>query len=315
MKTAAAAALLWIACAEPGMAGGESAGYDFLSLPQGARAAALGGANISADDGDATMALANPALLHYVPDHTAGLHFLSYAGGACGGAVFNHAVGARSTVALSAQYMGYGDIRHTDEYGADLGKFSAKDVAVAGHFSYLLADNLVGGVAAKLAASYIAGYSSVAMAVDLGVNYANPETGWSFSLAAKNLGGELKAFADEYGRLPVDVRAGVSKRLAHTPLRLHATLDRLTSWGDSFGSHLSIGADLVLSETLWVGGGYNFARSSAMAIADGEGLESAHGAGLSFGAGLSAGNFQVGAAWSKYHVSNSALVLNVSYSM
>ena len=114
--------------------------------------------------------------------------------------------------------------------------------------------------------------------------------------------------------MPIDVQLGVSKRLSHSPFRLSATLVDLNHWDYGFINHLVAGVDIILSPSIWVGGGYNFRRAHEMKITNGED-ESSHGAGLSFGAGINLERFKVNVAYGKYHVSSSSLLLNVAYSL
>ena len=51
-----------------------------------------------------------------------------------------------------------------------------------------------------------------------------------------------------------------------------------------------------------------------MKIENGE-EESSHGAGLSFGGGVTLERFKLNVAYGKYHVSSSSLVINVAYSI
>jgi len=69
-----------------------------------------------------------------------------------------------------------------------------------------------------------------------------------------------------------------------------------------------------LSESIYIAAGYNFRRAQQMKVTDGE-SSSAHGAGLSFGAGLALSRFKLHVAYGKYHVSASSLLINVSYAL
>lgn len=162
--------------------------------------------------------------------------------------------------------------------------------------------------------SYIGSYSSMAVGIDLGVNYYDPDREWSISAVAKNLGGEVKAYDEEFGKMPLDLQVGVSKTFAALPVRLSATLVDLTHYNYSFKNHIILGADVLLSQSLWIGAGYNFRRVEEMKISDGE-SESSHGAGLSFGAGLNLERFKLNVAYGKYHVSSSSLVVNAAFSL
>lgn len=229
-------------------------------------------------------------------------------------AAFNKVIKERTSAAVSALYIDYGKMKQTTAENQQLGEFSAKDIALSGYFSYLLTDQLAGGITAKFITSYIAGYNSLAMGVDLGLNYYDAERELSLSFVAKNLGGQLKSYDDTYESMPLDVQLGVSKRLVHTPLRFHATLVDLTHWNYKFMNHLVGGIDILLSDRIWVGAGYNFRRADEMTIA-GTDEESNHGAGFSCGAGINLNRFKLNLAYGKYHVSSQSIVISTAFQL
>lgn len=290
-------------------------GYNFLRLPVSAHAAALGGDNISIIEDDESMIFNNPALLSSVSDKTINLNYMNYMSGAnTASASFNRITKERASVAASAQFIDYGKMKETDENNIQTGEFSAKDISIAGYFSYMLTDRLAGGITAKFITSYIGDYNSIAMGVDLGLNYYDPEKEWSVSLVAKNLGGQMKAYDDQYDRMPIDIQLGASKRFAHMPFRISATLVDLNHLDYKFINHLVAGVDIIISPTIWVGAGYNFRRANEMKITETDG-ESSHGAGLSFGAGINLERFKLNLAYGKYHVSSSSILINLAYSL
>lgn len=290
-------------------------GYNFLRLPVSAHAAALGGDNISIIEDDESMIFNNPALLSSVSDKTINLNYMNYMSGAnTASASFNRIIKERASVAASAQFVDYGKMKETDENNIQTGEFSAKDISIAGYFSYMLTDRLAGGITAKFITSYIGDYNSIAMGVDLGLNYYDPEKEWSVSLVAKNLGGQMKAYDDQYDRMPIDIQLGASKRFAHMPFRISATLVDLNHLDYKFINHLVAGVDIIISPTIWVGAGYNFRRANEMKITETDG-ESSHGAGLSFGAGINLERFKFNLAYGKYHVSSSSILINLAYSL
>lgn len=290
-------------------------GYNFLRLPVSAHAAALGGDNISIIEDDESMIFNNPALLSSVSDKTINLNYMNYMSGAnTASASFNRIIKERASVAASAQFIDYGKMKETDENNIQTGEFSAKDISVAGYFSYMLTDRLAGGITAKFITSYIGDYNSIAMGVDLGLNYYDPEKEWSVSLVAKNLGGQMKAYDDQYDRMPIDIQLGASKRFAHMPFRISATLVDLNHLDYKFINHLVAGVDIIISPTIWVGAGYNFRRANEMKITETDG-ESSHGAGLSFGAGINLERFKLNLAYGKYHVASSSILINLAYSL
>lgn len=289
--------------------------YSFLRLPVSAHVAALGGDNITLTDDDPTVIFHNPSLLSNVTDKSLNLNYMTYMEGCkTASASFVKTYNERATWGVAAQYMDYGTMKETTVENIQMGTFSARNIAVAASLSYLLSDKFSGGITTRFISSHIASYNSAAIAFDLGANYFDEEKGWSLSAVAKNLGGQVKAYEDDFERIPLDLQLGVAKRLIGSPLRLSVTLTRLNNWDQGFIKHLNIGADLLLGENIYVAAGYNFRRSSDMKINDDDG-DSNHGAGFSIGAGLHLERFKLQAAYAKYHVSASSLLINVSYAL
>ena len=289
--------------------------YSFLRLPVSAHVAALGGDNITINDDDPTLIFHNPALIAGVTDKSLNLNYMTYMEGCkTASASFVKAYKERATWGVSAQYMDYGKMKQTTVENIDQGEFSAKDIALAGTFTYLLGNKVSGGITARFISSTIGSYSSAAVAIDLGINYLNEEMGLSLSAVAKNLGGQVKAYNDEFERIPLDLQIGITKRLIGSPLRLSATLTRLNNWDQGLIKHLAIGGDLLLGTQFYVSAGYNFRRSSEMKINDSEG-DSNHGAGVSLGGGIQLQRFKLNVGYAKYHVSASSLLINVTYSL
>lgn len=289
--------------------------FNFLRLPVSAHAAALGGDNITLADDDAAMVFHNPALLYNISDRTLGLNMMTYMQGSfTGSASYSQTVGERGSWGVQGRFISYGEMKETTYDNQQTGTFSARDIALGGTFAYGLTDRISGGITAKMVASYIGHYNSLAAAVDLGLNYYDPDTEWSFGAVARNLGGQLKAYDDDFERMPLDLQLGVSKRLIGSPLRFSASLVRLNDWQYGLGHHFVLGADLLLSEQFYVAAGYNALRASEMKITAGD-EESSHGAALSLGAGMMLERLSLHIAYGKYHVSSTSLMINFSYSL
>ena len=290
--------------------------YSFLRLPVSAHVAALGGDNVSLTNDDATVIFHNPALITDVSDKTLNVNFMTYMeGSTTASASFVRAYKERGSWGISAQYMSYGEIKETTAANQQTGTFSPKDIALAGSFAYLLSNRISGGITARFISSTIGSYSSAAVAVDLGLNYQDTERGWSVSAVARNLGGQVKAYEEEFERIPFDLLVGVSRQLPNAPLTLHATLARLNNWDQAFIKHLAVGADIRLSPAIYVSAGYNFRRSSEMKIDEGEDNSSNHGAGLSLGGGIELERLKLNVSYAKYHVSASSLLVNLAYTL
>lgn len=298
--------------------------FNFLNLPASSHAMALGGRNISLIEDDASLIFQNPALMSSVSDKTLCLNFMTYMQGSKAGNIgYVQAQGDRGSWGAMAQFVGYGSITETDETGNILGKTGALDMNLAGGYSYLLSDRWVGGVSAKLLYSGYAGYSSLALAVDLGLNYFDSDKDFSFSVVAANLGGQVSAFGDIGESLPMDLQLGISKGIGRLPLRVHLMFYDMFHWnrnyyyapdgnlsgGRIFLNHLNIGADLTLyRDRLWLGLGYNFRRAQEMKAGG-----SSHAAGLTLGAGINIKRIKFGLAYGNYHTGASTLSFTVAY--
>ena len=290
--------------------------YSFLRLPVSAHVAALGGDNGSLTNDDATIIFHNPSLIVGVADKTLNVNFMTYMeGSTTASASFVRAYKERGSWGVSAQYMSYGEIKETTAANQQVGTISPKDIALAGSFAYMLSNRISGGITARFISSTIGSYSSAAVAVDLGLNYQDVERGWSVSAVARNLGGQIKAYDEEFERIPFDMLVGVSRQLPNSPLTLHATMARLNNWDQAFIKHLAVGADIRLGSSIFVSAGYNFRRSSEMKIYEDEETSASHGAGLSLGGGIELERFKLNIGYAKYHVSASSLLVNLSYTL
>lgn len=304
--------------------GGENA-FNILRLPYSHRAAGLGGQNISVIDDNITMSMHNPALLANVSDKTISLTYMTYMSDSkVAGAMFGKAFSERSTAALSARYIDHGDFDGYTEDNIYTGSFSAKDMEFGLLYSYLLSDYWSGGVTAKFIYSKYESMSSIALGVDLGVNYYNPDNELSLSFAIKNLGGQVKAFEEKNERMPLDIQAGITKRLSHAPILLSATLVNLNRWSkedfynadgseDSFGDmlfkHIVLGADFLIGQNFNLSLGYNLRTGKELSV-DGSKWD-----GFTAGAGLHINKVKLGVSYGKLHTSSSSLLLDVSYAL
>lgn len=303
--------------------GGESA-FNFLRLPYSSRAAALGGSNISVVDDDLSLSMHNPALLINAADKTIDLSFMTYMSGSkVAGAAFNKTFGERSAGAVAARYVDYGKFDGYTQDNIFTGTFRAMDMELSVMYSYLFSERWSGGVAGKFIYSQYESLNSLAIGVDLGINYYDPENDFSASLAVKNLGGQVMTFEEEHEIMPIDIQLGITKRLAHAPILLSVTLTDLHRWRstdfynadgskDNFGQllmkHIVLGADILIGDNFYASIGYNYRMSKELST--GRGLS-----GFSLGAGLHINRIKFGASFSQFHVSSSSLLFNIAYSI
>lgn len=298
----------------------QASAFEFLKLPVSSHAAALGGHSVSLSGEDIAFHTLNPAALDGLQSRTAGLQFMTWMQGTnVAGATYGQRLGARAAIGAAARYADYGVMDETDVTGQTTGTFSAKDISIGGTFSYRLTDRLTGGVTGHVIYSKYSYYTSVALGVDLGLQYRSKDGNVTAGLAALNLGGQVKTFEYEHEPMPTDVAAGVTWRLAHAPLRITLTACDLNHWSSSqFYSpdgdlafkdillrHFTLGTDILLTDQLYVAAGLNLRSRAELAAQGRRGL-----AGFSIGTGLQLKKTSFGLSLAKYQVSGSSLLFN-----
>ena len=217
--------------------------------------------------------------------------------------------------------------------GTQTGTFSASDIAFNVTYSHDISERLRGGITLKYLYSKYEEYTAGAVAVDLGINYYNPDNELSVSLVGKNLGGQVKKFNEFKDNVPWDVQLGVSKMLGMAPIRLHLTAYDLRHWSapywkiedvnnpnsdliekESFGSnllrHLVFAADILPTDNLYLGIGYNYRTRTDMATYKRDFMS-----GLSVGAGLKVRAFGFGAAFARPHTGATTFMFNLTTSI
>lgn len=293
--------------------------FQFLQLPMSSHAASLGGDNVSIIEDDVTLAFHNPALLTNTYGRTLSLNYMNYLQKTnIASAAYNMEVGERSVLAFGAHYLNFGTMRNTDAEGNTIGNFSAKDMALMTTYSFDFSGRLSGGVTGKFIYSNYEQVYSLALGVDLGLNYYDPETMFSASIVARNLGGQIKTYDDKQESMPFNLLVGFSKELEHAPLRLSLTLTDLDkwkaedfhntsddSWKDILIKHLIIGADLYPTSNTYISVGYNFLLRSELKNNAKRSME-----GFSIGGGIQTQRMKVGVSYGKYHIAASSLMMN-----
>ncbi|MBO4724802.1 MAG: type IX secretion system protein PorQ [Bacteroidaceae bacterium] len=299
--------------------------FEFMRLPVSAHNSSLGGHVVSAYDPSPVLFITNPALLSANESRLLGLNAMTwFSGTTVAGAQFINSFDERSHYAFNARYVSYGKMKETTADGTVTGTFTSKDIAVGATWSYLLADNLSGGVTGNFITSRYGSMTSVAIGVDLGLLWYN-DNGLSIGLAATNLGGQIKAFENQFQKLPFDLCAGITWQPAHAPLRFTLSCDNLTRWkktdfyfaeGEKSGSgeilkrHISLGADINLTERFYVAMGCNLRTRAEMAGKGSKGFT-----GMSIGTGLRLGKVMFDLSYGKYQVSESSLICNFAFNI
>jgi hypothetical protein len=320
-------ATIFASCSLAGSAqiGGDTA-YNYLNVSNSTRIYGLGGTNISLIDDDVLLTEQNPALLGPEMSKNLALSYMRYFAGSNFAALkYAHSAGENAAWSAGIDYFGYGSMTETMPDGSITGTFNASDVAFTGAYSHNLSERWRGGFNVKLLYSAYAGYSAMAVATDLGVNYFNEEQDASFSVVLSNLGGQVKKFNETTDKLPFDLRMGWSKGLGSSPLTLSITATNLTKWqlpyvdyGDgtsdpevrsTFTSnlfrHLIFGVEWTPTEQFYVDFGYNYKQRTDLSTTERNTLS-----GFSIGLGFKAHAFRFGAALARPHVAGTTFMVN-----
>ena len=300
----------------------------FLTLPNSPRISALGGMSVASPVEEVAFGFQNPALLRPALNRQIGLAYNAfYAGSSLANAQYaHHATKLNTTFGAQVQYLNYGNFQQTDAAGNILGDARATEYAVTIGAGRQYGERWRYGAALKLAQSSLAGRSSTASLLDVGIAYEDTARGWNIGLVARNMGFVLKKYnsANSAEPLPFDLQLGVSKSLRHLPLRIFATAHHLYQWdvrydnpadrtsnaalggtdttsdnkshfADKLFRHLSFGAELTLGKRLTLSGSYNHLRRAELALTDKKGA-----AGLAFGLGVNLNKLRVQYARSYY---------------
>ena len=263
-----------------------SAGFGFLSVDFNARSSAMGGAYL-AMRGDVSGILHNPAGMSYAQERQFGFDYVNYLLDISGGqAAFTHRLEGHGQITGIVSYFNYGKFEETTEFASKTGnEFGANDIALAISYADVLEDMFSYGVTLKYIHSKIDVYTAAAMALDFGLIYAAPfEDDLYFGLSLLNLGKPLGAFISTREDLPLSLRLGMTKKLAHLPLEFNIALNDLNVDENAFWDRFkkfSLGGEFTLSELLRLRLGYNNDIHSGLDTGTGAGFS-----GVSMGVGI-----------------------------
>ena len=271
--------LLLLAMANPAIAINENAGttgFNFLKVPVGARASALGGAFV-AMRGDLESTTWNPAGLLGVRDRAGTLSLTRYLVDTEAGFACIAFPGEDQVWALSVNYFNHGDMRRTDAEGRDLGNFGASDLAVyLSRAREMWRGRLTVGINLKAIYSRIDDFSSDAYVVDVGMLASTPIAGMTFGAALSNLGTVRSAYTGgSKDSLPVKFSVGITHRPAHAPIPVVILADlHVPNDNDAY---LAFGAEFRVGYGLYLRPGYSLQQT---------GLDGDDPLGVSAGAGF-----------------------------
>ena len=225
-----------------------TSGFQFLKTQVAARPAAMAGA-FSAVSADVSALFYNPAGIADFQSQAASFTYtndiVDFNSGFIG--YVKPQVGP-GTAGLSVVYKNYGTLQGRDVTGQSTGDFSANSLALAGSYAKTLFLNFSAGATAKFIYSGIENYNATAVAFDWGVMYKIPSQMLVLAAGMSNMGSMLSAFVDEMHPLPMQMRAGFSKRLAHLPLLIGFNAYKYNDedWNWALGGEFTLSPQLFL---------------------------------------------------------------------
>lgn len=212
---------------------GGTRSYYFLDIPMTARAAALGGNNMSIWGEDINLIHSNPALLNPAMTKQLAFNYSNYVGDLnFYYAAYAHSLKKYGTAAISVQTFNYGKFEGYDELGEKTTSFRANDNCINLNYAKPIADSMFNiGIALKTIISQYDIYQSFGNAIDFGVTYHNKKD-FTASLLVKNVGFVWKGYSNFNQResLPQTVQLGISKKVEKAPFRLFLVYDQLLKW-------------------------------------------------------------------------------------
>jgi hypothetical protein len=304
--------------------------YEFLNLTHSGYVSSLGGTNVSLTGNNPNLAYHNPALLGENMNNSIALNYVNYfAGINYGLAMYSGKMSSTGNFAAGLTYLNYGSFTESDPSGNITGTFTASEYAFSIIYSREIDSLISVGINLKPILSHLEKYTSFGFALDLGISYHSPSGLFSSGLVIRNAGLQLTAYAGEpRQKLPFEIQAGVSQRLAHAPLRFSLTLRHLekfdlthqysqfvinpalqnnsSEFAENIMRHIVIGAELIPHKNFYVSGGYNYQRRKELQVDS-----RVSTVGLSWGFGINTSWLSVEFGSATYHVAGSSNNLSV----
>lgn len=271
---------------------GGTGAYSILRSPMHARALAWGGYMSSQSTPDPLQATSNPALLR--PEHHLNAAFsagsllptIQTANAICAWHTGrNEHVDSikrnKPVVALTAQFINYGDMLSFDNGGNPLPGISANETNIALMACKPIRQNWYAGAQLGMVYSILGPYVSSGVHVTLATTYVNHDSTITTSLLAKNLGMQVITYRNASREsLGPNLEYSVCFRPKHMPFRFHFTAHNLQRWDLTYNQfkestgQVDLSGNPVIQEE--AGFGEKLARHLAV------GIEMAMGKNLSF---------------------------------
>lgn len=298
--------------------------YEFLNLTNSGLVSSLGGTNVSLPGKNLNLAYHNPALLNPEMNKSLALNYVNYfAGINYGLAMFSRSYPSTGNFAAGLTYLNYGTFTETDASGIITGDFSAAEYAFSMIYSREIDSLFSIGVNLKPVLSHLEKYTSIGFAFDIGASWHNRNNLFSAGLVIKNIGYQLTRYAGEpRQKLPFEIQAGLSQRLAYAPLRFSLTLKHLEKFDlthqykenastgtnpvssefvENLLRHFVLGVELIPHKNFYFCGGYNYQRRSELRVDS-----NVSTVGFSWGFGINTSWMDIELGRATYHLAGSS---------
>lgn len=283
--------ILWTLSVYAISAGGQTLGgnavFGFLKQANTAQLSALGGINITSGGKDVGMSFHNPALLRKGMHRQVNTSFNAFIAGISNYSISAgyHLEEAKTSIGLGINYLNYGSIDQTDAAGNIIGRFNPRDYVVQVMASRNHKEKWWYGATIKFIHSGYGQFRSSGLAMDIGLNYHDPDKGLQAGITVKNIGTQLNTY-DGSGRkeeLPFDLQAGITKKLQNAPVQFSLTFHELHRFNNFYNdtlfragegeddfsksntlqkifNHIVLGAQFFPDEKIEISTGYHFQR-------------------------------------------------------
>jgi hypothetical protein len=303
--------------------------YEFLNLTHSGLVSSLGGSNVSLQGNNPNMAYHNPALLSSDMNNSLVLNYVNYfAGINYGFAMYSHSDPGVGNFAAGMTYLNYGLFTESDASGVITGDFKAAEYAFSFIYSRELDSAFNIGVNFKPILSQLERYTSFGFAFDIGASWHNRNNLFSAGLVIRNAGLQVTSYSGEdRQKLPFEIQAGISQRLAHAPFRFSLTLRHLEKFdltynysessssadetsGSDFAEnllrHAVAGVELIPHKNFYLSAGYNFQRRKELQTES-----KVSTVGLSWGFGIKTSWMDIELGRATYHLAGSSTHLSL----
>jgi hypothetical protein len=318
--------------------------FEILNLPATAKVAGVGGYNVSLNNGDPGIGYFNPSIIDSSYKNNVssgwGALFMDATDISFGYAAYANKY-KQYNIAANLVMINYGKIDAKDDVGNSIGTSLASEYVLSLGASEDINKWFTWGLSAKPIMSYIANYSSYAIASDIGLTMHDSLRTTNLSLVARNIGYQIKPYySGSRENLPFEVDLGYSKKFEHAPFRFSVTyrhlqqfnlsykstlLDnsaaylsdtsntsssKISDFASKFIQHFVFGAEILFGKRFYVSLGYNVKRKNELKSASNGGL-----VGMTYGAGIKISKFNFGFAHQKYNVVGGATTFTLMFNL